>query len=208
MGGGARGDAYMIGFQPVLSRTPWLSVVGSESGPSKTRRSAHPLTLATAPLSLSPSHADHELEGSPFGAYCPASEHCEYRYSNQTSGLLRTGVASGSNSNLYYSIDIGLVHFVVLDYTSYIGLPGSPKAPMLAWLNADLQKAAVAAQRLLVPWIIVCAHVPMYASDGNNDDLISDVEPLLFEYGVDMHLVGHNHYVIILRGSAQRGRFP
>jgi hypothetical protein len=29
MGGGARGDAYMIGFQPVLSRTPWLSVVGS-----------------------------------------------------------------------------------------------------------------------------------------------------------------------------------
>lgn len=121
---------------------------------------------------------------------------------------MRTGIASGSNSNLYYSIDIGLVHFVVLDYTSYIGLPGSPKAPMLAWLNDDLQNAAVAAQRLLVPWIIVCAHVPMYASDGNNDDLISDVEPLLFEYGVDMHLVGHNHYVIILRGSAQRGRFP
>ncbi len=29
MGGGARGDAYMIGLQPVLSRTPWLSVIGN-----------------------------------------------------------------------------------------------------------------------------------------------------------------------------------
>jgi hypothetical protein len=113
---------------------------------------------------------------------------------NQTSGLLRTGAASRSGTNLFYSIDIGLVHFVVLDYNSYIGLPGSPKAPMLAWLEADLQEAAAAAQRARVPWIIVCAHVPMYASDGNNDELIKDVEPLLFEFGVDLHLVGHNHY--------------
>ena len=28
MGGGARGDAYMIGMQPVLSEKPWLSVIG------------------------------------------------------------------------------------------------------------------------------------------------------------------------------------
>jgi len=65
---------------------------------------------------------------------------------------------------------------------------------MLAWLEADLQAADAVAQRARVPWIIVCAHVPMYASDGNNDELIKDVEPLLFEFGVDLHLVGHNHY--------------
>ena len=194
MGGGARGDAYMISFQPVLSRTPWLSVVGSAFGLSRTRQSAaHHLPTHAHPL-RSRRPADHELEGSPFGAYCRASDHCEYRYTNQTSGLLRTGAASRSGTNLFYSIDIGLVHFVVLDYNSYIGLPGSPKAPMLAWLEADLQAAAAAAQRARVPWIIVCAHVPMYASDGNNDELIKDVEPLLFEFGVDLHLVGHNHY--------------
>ena len=33
MGGGARGDAYMIGFEPVLSRTPWISVVGNRERP-------------------------------------------------------------------------------------------------------------------------------------------------------------------------------
>ena len=164
MGGGARGDAYMLGLQPVLSRTPWLPSVGN-----------------------------HEMEGSPFGAYCKPEEHCEARYSNQTAGLLRAGAASGSGSNLYYSIDVGLVHFVVLDYTSYIGLPGSPTAPMVAWLAADLARAAAPAQRARVPWIVVCGHVPMYASDGNNDGLIGDVEPLLFEFGVDLHLAGHNH---------------
>ena len=26
MGGGARGDAYMIGFEPVLSTMPWIPV--------------------------------------------------------------------------------------------------------------------------------------------------------------------------------------
>ena len=61
-------------------------------------------------------------------------------------------------------------------------------------VQADLQAADAVAQRARVPWIIVCAHVPMYASDGNNDELIKDVEPLLFEFGVDLHLVGHNHY--------------
>lgn len=135
-----------------------------------------------------------ELEGSPFGAYCAVEQQCENRYTNQTAGLVRAGAASGSGSGLYYSIDIGLVHFVVLDYNSYIGLPGSDKAAQLAWLGTDLAKAAAAPQRERVPWIVVCAHVPMYASDGNNGGLILDVEPLLFEFGVDLHLVGHNHY--------------
>ena len=29
MGGGARGDSYMIGWQPVLSSIPWISVYGN-----------------------------------------------------------------------------------------------------------------------------------------------------------------------------------
>ena len=95
------------------------------------------------------------------------------------------------------------MHFAVFDINSYIGLPGSAKAPMIAWLAADLAKAAAAEQRALVPWIVVCAHVPMYSSDGNTPELIKDVEPLMFEFGVDLYLAGHNHYVSLECGNTQ-----
>lgn len=95
------------------------------------------------------------------------------------------------------------MHFAVFDSNSYIGLPGSAKAPMIAWLAADLAKAAAAEQRALVPWIVVCAHVPMYSSDGNTPELIKDVEPLMFEFGVDLYLAGHNHYVSLECGNTQ-----
>ena len=134
-----------------------------------------------------------ELEGSPFGAYCPADEHCEYRYTNQTSGLLLTGKASGSNSNLYYSINVGLVHFVVLDSMYYIGLETSA-TEQLAWLKTDLAQASAPTQREKVPWIIVLTHVPFYCqADGNNDQMIQDIEPLLMQSGVDAVFVGHAH---------------
>ena len=74
---------------------------------------------------------------------------------------------------------------------------------MIAWLAADLAKAAAAEQRALVPWIVVCAHVPMYSSDGNTPELIKDVEPLMFEFGVDLYLAGHNHYVSLECGNTQ-----
>ena len=88
---------------------------------------------------------------------------------------------------------VGVHEFLGLD-DGPSGSDWAPPLTMLAWLAADLAKAAAAPQRAAVPWIVLCAHVPMYASDGNNGGLILDVEPLLFEFGVDLHLVGHNHY--------------
>ena len=164
MGGGARGDAYMIGWEPILSNIPWIPVYGN-----------------------------HELEGSPFGAYCPKEEYCQGRYLNQTRALARLGAASGSNSTLYFSIDIGLAHIVVLDYMEYIGLDHEA-AEQLKWLNFDLEAAAAPAHRARVPWIIVAGHVPMYSSGGDSSGLIKDIEPLLFKYAVDLHVVGHDHF--------------
>ena len=165
MGGGARGDGYMIGFEPILSNIPWIPVFGN-----------------------------HELEGSPFGAYCPPEEFCQGRYLNQTRALARLGAASGSNSTLYFSIDIGLAHVVVLDYMEYIGLDHEAAA-QLQWLAIDLEAAAAPAQRARVPWIIVTGHVPMYSSgSGDSSGLIKDIEPLLFKYAVDLHVVGHDHF--------------
>jgi hypothetical protein len=43
----------------------------------------------------------------------------------QTAGYQIAGAASGSDNHYYYSIDVGLVHFVVLDTMPYLDL-GSP----------------------------------------------------------------------------------
>lgn len=163
MAGGARGDAYMMGFQPILSSIPFLSVIGN-----------------------------HELEGSPFGGYCPHDEFCQGRYLNQTAGQLRIANASGSNDGRFFSINVGIIHFIVLDVNNYIGLEDPSIADrQLIWLEADLKRAA--SERERYPWIIVCSHVPMYSSSGNNAELIKDIEPLLLQYHVDIYAVGHQH---------------
>lgn len=210
MDGGLRGDAYMLGFQPILTSIPWLSVMGN-----------------------------HEYEGSPFGEYCQSLKppiNCEYRYLNQTGGLLAIGNASQSYTNRYYSIDIGYLHVIVLDYNYYLGLePLEIATAQLEWLKNDLQQANN--NRDNVPWIMIAAHAPMYCSSasiskeggsvpvdpltgeprfspstngGGNDPpspyngcqgtgtdvtaaLIKEIEPLMFQYGVDLHVVGHEH---------------
>jgi hypothetical protein len=172
MGGGARGDAYMRGLEPYLSSTPWLSVFGN-----------------------------HELEGSPFGQYCKEEEHCEYRYLNQTSGLLRTGAASGSGTNRWYSINIGFVHWVILDANYYLGLESEAvRTAQLEWLQLDLLAASDPDSRLQVPWIVIATHVPMYTSGANVEGkaaagtLLTDLEPLMFAAGVDLYVAGHWHF--------------
>ena len=164
MGGGARGDGYMEGWQPVLSQLPIVSVFGN-----------------------------HELEASPFASYCPALEDCASRYVHQFAAHNLTGAASGSGTSLYFSIDVGLVHIAVVDAMFYIGLESAPTA-QLAWLAADLAAAAAPAQRARVPWLVVASHVPMYSQDGDSASLQADVEPLLLRYGVDVYASGHDHF--------------
>jgi hypothetical protein len=165
MGGGSRGDAYMLGMQPLVTRIPWAPVMGN-----------------------------HELEGSPFGAYCNASEYCQGRYLNQTSGLMVAALASGATSPRYYSFTLPMVYVAVLDYNPYIGLldldDPAIMTEQLAWLEKDLE----AVDRSVTPWVIVAAHVPLYCSaDPAPGKLLLDIEPLLLTYHVDLHVVGHDH---------------
>ena len=163
MSNGTRGDAYMYALEPLLSAVPWITVEGN-----------------------------HELEGSPFGVYCPAAENCEGRYLNQTAGYLVAGKASGSGTNRFFSLDVGLVHVVVYNTMNYLGLGADVRASQLAWLEADLAKASAPAQRRRVPWILVATHVPMYCSAvGQTDvggDSRKDIEPLLLAAGVDLYM--------------------
>jgi hypothetical protein len=168
MANGSRGDGYMYALEPLLSGNPMIYTEGN-----------------------------HELEGSPFGAYCPAAENCEGRFLNQSAGYLVAAAASGTGTNRYFSIDVGLLHIVVYNTMQYLGLGDDLKRQQLAWLRSDLEKASAPAQRERVPWILLATHVPMYCSaigeESVGGDSRKDIEPLLLEFGVDLYLYGHVH---------------
>jgi hypothetical protein len=107
------------------------------------------------------------------------------------------GAHSGSGTSLYFSLDVGLVHFVVLDTMQYLDLGGDIRAKQLAWLQRDLALASAPAQRRRVPWIVVLTHVPMYCSadgqEGVGGSSREDIEPLLLAANVDVYAYGHVH---------------
>lgn len=99
-----------------------------------------------------------------------------------------TGVNSGSNTNLFYSWDYSYVHFISLS-TEHNFNKGSEQ---YNWLRRDLEKV----DRKKTPHIIVYQHRPMYSSNqnhGSNKDYREKIEPLLYQFKVDLLLFGHVH---------------
>lgn len=129
----------------------------------------------------------------------------------------------GSGTTRYFSIDIGPIHWVVLDTDawSYYRVYNLARAQYV-WLTDDLEHV----NRTRTPWVIVVTHRPMYDhSPGNGEDdairngirddalhVPADVytlhnlpkptpalvrhwplEPLLLKHKVDMWLGGHVH---------------
>ncbi|XVF70616.1 hypothetical protein PTKIN_Ptkin11bG0177100 [Pterospermum kingtungense] len=96
---------------------------------------------------------------------------------------------SGSTSNLYYSFEVAGVHVIMLgSYTDYDEL-----SDQYSWLKADLSMV----DRNKTPWLIVLFHVPWYNSNhahqGEGDEMMVAMEPLLYAAGVDIILAGHVH---------------
>ncbi|KAK4484827.1 hypothetical protein RD792_007425, partial [Penstemon davidsonii] len=96
---------------------------------------------------------------------------------------------SKSTSNLYYSFDVAGIHAIMLgSYTDYDG-----SSDQYNWLKADLSKV----DREKTPWLLVLFHVPWYNSNyahqGEGDDMMATMEPLLHAAGVDVVFAGHVH---------------
>jgi hypothetical protein len=88
----------------------------------------------------------------------------------------------------YWSLDYGPVHFIGLD--SEKGILETGDGSMVQWLEADL----AAADR---PWTIAMWHHPVVTGHPSRTGsflMITRAIPLLQEYGVDLILVGHDHF--------------
>ena len=97
---------------------------------------------------------------------------------------------SGSSSPLYWAREIGPVLLIAL--SSYSGfMPGSLQ---YQWLSNLLSTGI---NRHVTPWVVVTFHVPMYTSNVvsiyEGELMRQSVEPLLYQYGVDIVVNGHIH---------------
>lgn len=100
--------------------------------------------------------------------------------------------ASGAKEgNLYYSFEIGAVHFIMLNsYGDYNATSAQYK-----WLAADLK----AVDRSKTPWLVASMHAPWYNSNVKHHDEIQEtgmrdsMEPMLLDAKVDLIFAGHVH---------------
>jgi hypothetical protein len=153
------GDAYMQAFQGVLARCPWLPVIGNHE--STMGEGKDKIGLSTQQRYLNQSW------GVIFGQDGAESETRTARTTaTSTLGHLITrssfyGAASHgaapSRTSQWYSIDLGLIHFVILDLDP--GPPAVFDGEQKRWAAADL--AAADANRANVPWIVVTSHFPL-----------------------------------------------
>jgi hypothetical protein len=113
---------------------------------------------------------------------------------------------SGATSNMWYSYDYGIAHFISIDTET--DFPGAVEenhgdsgvipaghfgqdGEYIAWLEADLAKAN--ATRGTRPWIFAGGHRPLYTGGGQGGSLNVAVEKLFHDYHVDLYFCGHEH---------------
>ena len=159
---GARGDAYMIAWEAVLTSTPWLPVMGVRAVTFNASAPPLPLYMRLTRIPPYPSPLQHQNHEEYNGAFF-------MRYLNQTAGVAaRTprASASGALNGRWYSINVGLLHYVTLDFNVYYGTePDALRVAQLAWLAADL----AAVDRAATPWVVVAAHMPLQCSSITYD---------------------------------------
>lgn len=72
-----------------------------------------------------------------------------------------------SNTSRYFSVDIGLGHFIALDSNVYVNkLDTQWIQAQLDWLAADLASI----DRSKTPWVIAMAHHPLHISSSSSVD--------------------------------------
>ncbi|UQA59666.1 purple acid phosphatase family protein [Polyangium aurulentum] len=165
----------MIDLAPdQLEWNKWLDLAAKDTDGT-------PLTLGQL-LTLS-THGNHE-------------NHTTYFY---TSVVLPQDIATFPDyGELFFSVDIGPVHVVVVDDYG-ITLPQVDtvyQAALGAWLEKDL--AAANANRANVPWIVAMHHHAEFSSSSHGDDgeVLRGREffvPIWDKHHVDLIVAGHDH---------------
>jgi hypothetical protein len=98
---------------------------------------------------------------------------------------------SGSTNPCYWGREIGVMNVVAV--CSYAAFTNS--SLQYRWLTKYLQTSI---DRTRTPWVVVMMHVPFYNSNKQSHWMEGELmrralEPIFYEYGVDIVLAGHVH---------------
>jgi len=137
---------------------------------------------------------------------CPGNHENKYNFSNYKARF----EMPGDKNNMFYSFNLGPVHFVSVstEFYYFLELGIDQLINQFYWLKADLEKANQPEARAARPWIVVFGHRPMYCSNNDKDDCTKyqtktrvglptvgwwGLEDLLYKYGVDLAVWAHEH---------------
>ncbi|KAI0213631.1 Acid phosphatase type 7 [Lamellibrachia satsuma] len=138
---------------------------------------------------------------------CVGNHERAYNFSNYKSRFTMPG---GDGEGMFYSFNIGPAHVVAFssEFYYYTNYGWQQIANQYKWVEDDLKEANKPENRAQRPWIIAVCHRPLYCSNidpihcQNEENMIRvglpdthsyGVEELLYKYGVDIHLSGHEH---------------
>eukprot|EP01123_Difflugia_compressa_P012086 TRINITY_DN5046_c1_g2_i3.p1 TRINITY_DN5046_c1_g2~~TRINITY_DN5046_c1_g2_i3.p1 ORF type:complete len:556 (-),score=91.44 TRINITY_DN5046_c1_g2_i3:58-1725(-) len=91
----------------------------------------------------------------------------------------------------WYSFNYGNLHIAIVSLEHNF----TENSPQWIWLKNDLSRV----DRNTTPWVILCTHRPFYSSGQTEGDhkmeehIRSEMEELIYNYGVDLVLGGHYH---------------
>lgn len=137
---------------------------------------------------------------------CPGNHEEKYNFSNYAA---RFSMPLG-NDIPYFSFNLGPLHIISISTELYYFMNYGMKALVnqYEWLVNDLKEATLPENRIKRPWIIIMGHRPMYCSDDDSDDCrhfetltrvglpflhFFGIEPLMYDYGVDLAIWAHEH---------------
>ena len=136
----------------------------------------------------------------------PGNHEEKYNFSNYRARFTMPGDSEG----LWYSFNVGPVHFIAIETEAYYFMNYGIKqlVKQYQWLEKDLIEANMPKNRMQRPWIVTFGHRPMYCSNANADDCTNHqslvrvglpflnwfgLEDLFFKYKVDLLLWAHEH---------------
>ncbi|CAF1079501.1 unnamed protein product [Rotaria sordida] len=173
---GALWDAFMTQIQPIAARTPYMVSIGNHEYDHVTGGDKDP-SGAPGPGGFRPGWGDY---GTDSGGECAVP--MVHRFHSPSNG----------NGLFWYSFDVGPIHIIY--YSTEHDFRRS--SPQYAWIEQDLRSV----NRSRTPWLIVGSHRQMYTSEIESIGeyeitmmLQLYLEPLFYQYHVDVNLFAHRH---------------
>lgn len=168
-------DHFFNQIEPIASKVPYHVCIGN-----------HEYDWPTQPWRPSWSYGVYGTDG---GGECGVPYSLRFHMPGNSSEP--TGTRSPATRNLYYSFNMGVVHFVYFS-TETNFLSGSKQ---YEFLKTDLESV----NRSKTPYVVVQGHRPMYTTSHETRDipfnvrLMEHLEPLFVKNNVTVALWGHVH---------------